>query len=615
MTLSHRLWKTVLYLLLLSILSTPGFCENPLSGKGALGNEPEFLDVDQAFQVEVSRHQRVLSIKWTVAPGYYLYRDRFSFKLDPKESGASLSQAQFPGKGKMKDDPAFGLVEVFDHDIEVQVSLEGTLSESLTLVLGYQGCADAGLCYPPQTRRFPLADVPVVEQKPTANSPNLTTAAPAPAKQLAPPLGIQLNENHYLFGLLTLYLLGIGLAFTPCVLPMIPILSSIIAGQQQLSVRKGFVLSSTYVVAMSLTYAIAGALVAYFGTKANLQMYLQNPWILGVFALFFVALALSMFGFYEIQLPSFIRDRVDALNQQQKGGSLLNVALMGALSALVVSPCVSAPLISVLSFISSTGNVGLGAMALFCLGLGMGTPLILIGTGGGKFIPKAGAWMDAVKAVFGVLLLAVAIWLLERILPGPVTLALWASLLIICAIHMNALDAAPPGWPRFWKGLAVLFLMYGSILLLGAASGQSNPLRPLHFTTQENTTDAPAGQLSFQSVKNLDELQSQLASAKQQGRSVMLDFYADWCISCKIMKRGAFSDPRVQAALHNTVLLQADLSELTPAGQAMLDHFGLFGLPSILFWSPEGNEQKEARVQGEMDADQFLVHLNKNVRL
>ncbi|HEX4974663.1 MAG TPA: protein-disulfide reductase DsbD [Pseudomonadales bacterium] len=615
MTLSHRLWKTVLHLLLLISLATPGFCENPLTGKGTFNNKPEFLDVDQAFQVEVSRHQRILNIKWTVAPGYYLYRDRFSFELDPKESGASLGNVEFPGKGKMKDDPAFGLVEVFDHDIEVHVSLEGTLSESLTLVLGYQGCADAGLCYPPQTQRFPLADVPVVEKVALKNTAASTTAVPANTPKVDTPLGIQLNENHYLFGLLTLYLLGIGLAFTPCVLSMIPILSSIIAGQQQLSVRKGLVLSSAYVVAMSLTYAIAGAMVAYFGTKANLQMYLQNPWILGVFALLFVVLALSMFGFYEIQLPSFIRDRVDALNQQQKGGSLLNVALMGALSALVVSPCVSAPLISVLSFISSTGNVGLGAMALFCLGLGMGTPLILIGTGGGKFIPKAGAWMDAVKAVFGVLLLAVAIWLLERILPGPVTLALWASLLIICAIHMNALDAAPPGWPRFWKGLAVLFLMYGSILLLGAASGQSNPLRPLHFTTQENTTDAPAGQLSFQSVKNLDELQSQLASAKQQGRSVMLDFYADWCISCKIMKRGAFSDPRVQAALHNTVLLQADLSELTPAGQAMLDHFGLFGLPSILFWSPEGNEQKEARVQGEMDADQFLVHLNKNVRL
>lgn len=610
MALLYRFRKTVLLLFLLpGLISTGG--ADILSGQNALGNEPEFLDVDQAFQVDVSRHQRLLNIRWTVAPGYYLYRERFSFQLDPKDSGAQLGTAQFPGKGKMKDDPAFGWVEVYDHDVEIQVSLEGALSESLTLVLSYQGCADAGLCYPPQTRRFPLADVPVVTEK----TLNTSTTPPVTTKTSDSALSAQLKEDNFLFALLTLYLLGIGLTFTPCVLPMVPILSSIIAGQQQLNTRKGLVLSSTYVLAMSLTYALAGAVLAYFGAKANLQMYLQDPLILSVFALLFVALALSMFGFYEIQLPAFVRDRLDTLNQQQKGGSLLNVALMGIFSALVVSPCVSAPLISVLGFISSTGNVALGAAALFCLGFGMGTPLILMGAGGGKYLPKAGAWMDTVKAVFGVLLLAVAIWLLERILPGPVTLALWASLLIVSAIYMNALDAAAPGWPKLWKGLGLLFLMYGGILLLGAAGGQSDPLRPLNFSTQNKTSDSPQNHLTFQSINSLEELQVQLASAKQQGRSVMLDFYADWCISCKIMKRGAFSDPRVVEALGNTLLLQADLSKLTQAGQALLDHFGLFGLPSILFWSPEGLEQKAARVQGEMNAEQFLSHLRQNVTL
>jgi thiol:disulfide interchange protein DsbD len=616
MTLLRRFSLAVL-LSILPFLANTGFCENVLSNTNSLQAEPEFLEVDDAFKLEVSRSKRQLKIKWVVAEGYYLYRERFSFLLEPSNSGATLSTPQFPGKGKMKDDPAFGLVEVYDHDMEIRLSLEGTLSETLALVVNYQGCADAGLCYPPQTRRFPLADIPVTQEEGVAVAADVSAVKQTTnqAQEPASSLSIQLKEGDFLLSLLTLYLLGIGLAFTPCVLPMVPILSSIIAGQQSLTARKGFILSSVYVLAMATTYALAGALIGYFGAKANLQMYLQQPMILTAFALLFVGLALSMFGFYEIQLPAFLRDRINQLNQKQEGGSLINVAIMGTLSALVVSPCVSAPLISVLTYISSTGNALLGGGALFSLGLGMGTPLILIGAGGGKYLPKAGGWMDTVKAVFGILLLGVAVWLLERILPGPITLALWALLLIVSAVYMNALDVAPHGWSKLWKGLGVFMLIYGIILLVAAASGRSDPLRPLNLSTQETQTTAPVAEKIFQPIKNLDELQASLASAKQQGRSVMLDFYADWCISCKIMERQTFSDPKVRALLSNTLLLQADISALTPEGQAMLDHFGLFGLPSILFWSPDGVELKEARVQGEMNAEQFQTHLKQNVKL
>lgn len=616
MTLLRRFAFTAL-LSLLPFLVNSGFCENVLSNTNALSAEPEFLDVDEAFKLEVSRYKRQLKINWIVAEGYYLYRERFSFQLEPENSGATLKTPQFPTKGKMKDDPAFGLVEVYDHDMEIRLSLEGTLSETLALVVNYQGCADAGLCYPPQTRRFPLADIPVTQEEGVAVTADVSAVKQSANKAQEPAnsLSTQLKEGHFLLSLLTLYLLGIGLAFTPCVLPMVPILSSIIAGQQSLTARKGFILSSVYVLAMATTYALAGALIGYFGAKANLQMYLQQPMILTLFALLFIGLALSMFGFYEIQLPASLRDRINQLNQKQEGGSLINVAIMGILSALVVSPCVSAPLISVLTYISSTGNALLGGGALFSLGLGMGTPLILIGAGGGKYLPKAGGWMDTVKAVFGILLLGVAVWLLERILPGPVTLALWALLLIVSAIYMNALDVAPHGWPKLWKGLGVFMLIYGIILLVAAASERSDPLRPLRLSTQETQTTAPVAEKIFQPIKNLDELQTTLASAKQQGRSVMLDFYADWCISCKIMERQTFSDPKVRALLSNTLLLQADISALTPEGQAMLDHFGLFGLPSILFWSPDGVELKEARVQGEMNAEQFQTHLKQNVKL
>ena len=611
--------RNALYLFAAFFLLLPSYgfttIESALSEKSFLLQETEFLDVDEAFQLELIEEADKIHISWRVADNYYLYRERFDFSITPG-TGLTLGQPQFSRQGKMKDDPAFGMVEVYYHDAEVTLPITGDRQQAIELSVSYQGCADAGLCYPPQTRTFTLGTSGKQE---SAALQKAAYSASAPANNVATEndsISGLLNESNLFISLLTLYILGLGLAFTPCVLPMVPILSSIIAGQEKdLTTSKAFFLSLVYVLAMAATYALAGVLIGFFGAKANLQMYLQTPGVLITFATLFVFLSFSMFGFYEIQLPGFLRDRFERLNQKQKGGSFIGVAIMGALSALVVSPCVSAPLIGVLTYISSTGDAVLGGLALFSLGMGMGSPLIAIGAGGGKLIPKAGGWMDTCKAVFGVLLLGVAVWMLERILPGPVTLVLWALLLIVSAIYMNALDAVSSGWQKLWKGLAVAMLVYGTLLLIGAASGQSDPLRPIQLSKTTHSESTSASETLFQPVQNIDELNAALASAKLQGRSVMLDFYADWCISCKIMERQTFSDAGVQNELTRTLLLQADISTLSAEGQALLDNFGLFGLPSILFWSPEGVEQVSARVQGEMNAQQFRAHLINKVIL
>ena len=612
--------RNALYLFAAFFLLLPSYgfttVEPALPENGFLFQEPEFLDVHEAFQLELIQETDQIRISWRIADSYYLYKERFDFSISPN-AGLTLGQPQFSRKGKMKDDPAFGMVEVYYHDVEVILPAAGYKQQTMELSVSYQGCAEAGLCYPPQTKKFTLGKSAEQQSSPLKKAVPPVNA-PTSDKDKTENGGISslLQESNLLISLLTLYALGLGLAFTPCVLPMVPILSSIIAGQKKdLTTSKAFSLSLIYVLAMAATYALAGVLIGFFGAKANIQMYLQTPSVLISFALLFVLLSFSMFGFYEIQLPGFLRDRFERLNQKQKGGNFIGVAIMGALSALVVSPCVSAPLIGVLTYISSTGDAVLGGLALFSLGMGMGSPLIIIGAGGGKLIPKAGGWMDTCKAVFGVLLLAVAVWMLERILPGPVTLVLWAMLLITSAIYMNALDAVSSGWQKLWKGLAVVMLVYGTLLLIGAASGQSNPLKPIQLSQVTHSETAPASETLFQPVQNLDELSAALASAKRQGRSVMLDFYADWCISCKIMERQTFSDAGVQAELARTLLLQADISKLSPEGQAMLDHFGLFGLPSILFWSPDGTEQSSARVQGEMNAQQFREHLSNKVIL
>lgn len=582
--------------------------------------QPEFLPVDEAFTWEVEQQQEQVVVRWFAQEGYYLYRDRFNFSLPENPGNLTLGTPIFSKQGQIKDDPAFGMVEVFYDAITVSIPLisSGVWLKPITLEIGYQGCADAGLCYQPQSRTITLQPPGI------SNLSNSASTVASKQQGQTDSLADFIAQASIWLSLGTLFLLGIGLAFTPCVLPMVPILSSIIVGQDNLSTRKAFLLSLTYVLGMAIAYSAVGVLVGYFGAKANLQIYLQEPVVLISFALIFILLSLSMFGFYELQLPAFLRDRLDRLNQQQQGGHYLGVALMGILSALVVSPCVSAPLIGVLTYISTTGDALLGGLSLLALSLGMGFPLLLIGTGGGKFLPAAGEWMNIVKAVFGVLLLAVAVWLLERILPGPLTLVLWAGLLISSGIFMGALDKTGKGWPRLWKSIGLMFVIYGIILIIAAANGQSDPLRPLQLLPSINTPARDTNSiqdsglkhtshLPFASVNSLSELDQALATAKQENKITMLDFYADWCISCKIFERQTFSNPAVQAALSNALLLQADLSNLNKEHQAMLDRFGLFGLPSILFFNPTGEEIRSARIQGEMNAQQFLAHWQEKV--
>ncbi len=420
-------------------------------------------------------------------------------------------------------------------------------------------------------------------------------------------------------------LIGLGLTFTPCVFPMIPILSSIIAGQgERITTRHAFSLSLIYVLAMALTYTAAGILVGLAGASLNLQAMFQNPWILGTFAGIFVLLSLSMFGFYELQMPAAIQSRLTTLSNNQRGGTFLGVAVMGFLSALIVGPCITAPLVAALLVIGQTGDPVLGGVALFSMSMGMGIPLLIVGTSAGKLLPKAGSWMDAVKAVFGVMLLAVAIWMLERVIPAGVTLLLWAVLLIVSAIYMGALSQLPrevSGWHKLWKGLGVILLVYGILLLIGAASGAKDPLQPLQgvrapaqSTTTPGAVATPAGELHFERVKGLDELNARIQQASARGQTVMLDFYADWCISCKEMERYTFSDAGVQQALADTLLLQADVTANDATDQALLQHFGLFGPPSILFFGPDGSERRPYRVMGFMDADSFRPHVVQALR-
>ena len=585
--------------------------------------EEDYLEVGQAFQPVVKTTDGHVQMSFTIADGYYLYKKRISIQSTDNNHPVIMGDGQFSQKAEIKNDPNFGRVEIFHKTLAVEIPVYAQnpqdVGQITTVKAIYQGCSQQGLCYPPQTIKadVKLLDLAPVEEKP---SDNLETSSNTSVNNQV----TKTNTNdanslsQFLAGsslgliLATFLVLGIGLSFTPCVLPMVPILSGIIAGQGQgLSAKRGFLLSLSYVVGMATTYALAGMAVGYFGASANLSAWMQSPVVLSVFAGIFVLLALAMFGFYELRLPAFIQDRLSNLNQKQQGGTYFGVLLMGILSALVVSPCVSAPLAGALLYISSTGDMWLGGAALLALGLGMGTPLLLIGVGGGSLIPKAGSWMVVVKSVFGVLLLMVAIWLLSRFLAGAVTLVLWGLLLIVCGILMGALDNTQAGWQRFWKGLGVALLVWGVLLLVGAANGQSNPLRPLQFSSTSNKELSNKTELTFRKVNNAQELEVALAEAKQQGKVALLDFYADWCVACVEMAHDTFSSPIVANALKPVVLLQADITSNDDNAQAMLKRLGLFGPPSVLFFNTQGQELRALRVMGSMGAEEFVAHIKQ----
>ena len=578
---------------------------------GLKSQQEAFLDPEQAFVVTIDTPAPDRAVaRWQIAEGYYLYRDKFAFALHDAE-GVALGSYTFP-PGVEKVDESFGRSEVYHNHVSFELPLtrNTTSAQVVTLEVRYQGCADAGLCYPPIIKNLPVS-LPAAGSAVAANPPALPSSTGGFISE-QDRYAQSLQSGDRLATLLSFFGVGILLAFTPCIFPMLPILSTLIVGQgAAVTTRRAFSLSLAYVLAMAVTYTIAGILAGLFG--ANLQTAFQNPWIIGGFSVLFVVLALGMFGFYNLQVPASWQTKLSELSNRQKSGTLIGAAVMGFLSALIVGPCVAAPLAGALIYIGQTGDAVLGGFALFAMSMGMGLPLLAIGTSAGKWLPKVSGWMNTVKAIFGVLLLALAIWMLERVIPPQLGLVLWGILLIITAVYMGAFDRLLPdatGWRKLWKGSGLVLMLYGALLLVGAAGGGNDVLQPLRGVSFASSSGAnETHDLRFTRIKGQDGLNQALAGAN--GKTVMLDFYADWCVSCKEMERNTFSDAKVQAALANTLLLQADVTANDQQDQALLKQFGLFGPPGIVFFDARGTEQRPYRLVGYLGPEAFAAHIHR----
>jgi thiol:disulfide interchange protein DsbD len=574
---------------------------------------PKLLPPDEAFLVAAAMADaQTVRFDYTPTADTYLYRDKLAY-LVKSPADVRVTRVDTPA-GDVKDDPSFGRTEVYHRNFAASVTLSRALAAGERLVLEaiWQGCNEAvGVCYPPIKREFPLiASGGAVDVAAIASG----ASAEPPSESDTSRIERVLKGGSFWAVVVTFFGFGLLLALTPCVFPMIPILSGIIAGQKkELTKSSGFLLSLAYVLGMAITYALAGVAAALSGTL--LSNALQNPWALGIGAGIFVALALSMFGFFEIQLPSALQSRFSDASNRMKGGNFAGVFIMGALSAVIVGPCVAPPLAAALVFIAQSGNTTLGGVALFVLALGMGVPLLLVGLSAGALLPRAGAWMNAVKYFFGVLMLAIAVYLISPILPAWVNMLLWAALLIGSAIYLHALDPLPAhatGWARLWKGLGVVLLIGGLSLILGMLAGSRDLLQPLDVFKGGAGGSAMAAEqkgLAFEKVKDVAELDARLAAAKAEGRAVMLDFYADWCVSCKEFDRFTFSDPKVQARLSSVVLLKADVTANTDADKALLKRFNLFGPPGLIFWNVAG-VQSDYKVIGFEKTDKFLASVD-----
>ena len=613
--------KLFRYLLVLASLCLTGL---PVSGSagGALGNlfggadADEILHPDKAFRLSLDDENPArLQLHWDIADGYYLYRDKFS--VTTSSNSVSVGELDLPD-GTIESDPTFGDVAVFYDEVTLTTALSRGAEEpgAFELQVRYQGCKKDSVCYPPQTKTFAmhLAPIQSVQAAPPAADADSAKHVPQSAQDR---ITERLASGSLWLNLAAFFGFGLLLSLTPCVFPMIPILSGIIVGQsgdkgQRITPLQGFLLSLAYVLAMALTYALLGVIAGSF--NINLQAASQNAWAIGAFSAVFVALALSMFGFYELQLPAALRDRLYTISDRQHGGSLWGAAVMGVVSAIIVGPCVAPPLAGALLYISQTGNALLGGTALFAMGLGFGVPLLIIGASAGGLLPAAGGWMDTIKRIFGVIMLGVAIWFLERILPAAVSLMLWAGLLIVTAVYMGALDSldAEARWRRLWKGLGLMMLVYGFVLIIGSVTGGKDVLRPLadsRLLSGATMQQQAGGELPFKPVKTVADVRAAIRDAGLAGKPVMLDFYADWCVVCQELEEYTFSDPAVHQALEDFVLLKADVTANDAADKKLLQHYELFGPPAVLFFNSDAEEQRPYRLVGFVDAEEFVKHI------
>ena len=597
-----------------------------------LADEEEIPHSDNAFKLTatLATIDRI-DTDIAIIPTAYIYRDKVDIQL-VGGNGYSIGPLIRPA-GEKKSDDFFGLTEVY-HDrlpLSIPISSAANASINYTLAYSYQGCIEDRICYPPITKYLTVNSntntVAISNQPPQTVQPKINGSSALVPSQVTSQskqdeyAQLLLQDKSLLLIIGLFFLAGIGLTFTPCVFPMIPILSSIIAGQgEKVSTRSAFNLSLVYVLAMAITYALVGAVVGYYGAAYNIQIWFQDPIILTIFATIFMLLALSMFGFYDLQMPNVIQSRLTAFSNKQKGGSLVGAGVMGLFSAIIVGPCITAPLVGALLFISQTQNWQLGGLALFALGIGMGTPLLLIGTSAGKILPHAGGWMDVVKSVFGVVMLAMAIWLLERILPTAATMTLIAILTITSAIYMGALEKLPQpasGWRKLCKGLGVILLIYGAINLIGAASDSKDLIQPLKGIASGMKSDNLSNQtygnqsdhINFKQIKGTEGLKSALSESVAGNKATMLDFYADWCVSCKVMEKYAFTHPGVLASLDQVSTLQADVTANDSTDSNLMNSLGIYGPPAILFFDKSGLEIRNRRVVGEMSGQDFAAHV------
>ena len=578
----------------------------------------EVLPPEKAFRfTTASPDGRTVEVRFDIEPGYYLYRERLRFET----GDAALGAPALP-TGKMKKDETFGNVEVYYDGVVARLPVDAAEGvKSLKLNVTSQGCADIGICFPPQTQAVEVAlgsgggsgsALPQIaaagQSAAGASSRAEASAADGRSFDESGRIARLLKTGSWLAIIGAFFGFGVLLAFTPCTFPMIPIVSSIVLGRgQAISRARAAVLCSVYVLAMAFAYAAAGVAAGMSGTM--LSAALQNAWVLGAFGALFVVLSLSMFGFYELQLPSALQSRLSDVSSHQQGGSLLGVATMGMLSALIVGPCVAAPLAGALLYIAQTGDARLGGLALFAMGVGTGAPLMVFALSAHHVLPKSGAWMESVKKFFGVLMLGMAIWIVSPVVPPVASMLAWAALLIFSAMYLHALDPLPAhahGWQRFWKGVGVVSLLTGAALLVGALAGSRDPLQPLAVL---RSAAAPAADhVRFERVATVAELEQRIASAKQP---VMLDFYADWCVSCKEMERFTFNEAQVKSRLRNMLLLQADVTANSDHDKALLAKFNLFGPPGIVFFDKSGREIDGLRVVGFQNAGEFLPVLDR----